>query len=55
LGLKKNDKQALIKSTGCPAGRIAYDINRSDMVYALHCSNDKDFVDGFKCFDASVG
>jgi hypothetical protein len=47
--IERNDKQVLVKSTGCLAGRIAYDIDRSEMVYALHCNNDKDFVDGFNC------
>lgn len=45
--LEKNDKEATVKSTGCLAGRIACDLNRRETVYALHCGNDKDFVDGF--------
>lgn len=45
--IEKNDGEVLVKSTGCLAGRIAYDLNRAEMVYALHCKNDKDFVDGF--------
>lgn len=45
--IEKDDKQVLIKATGCLAGKIAYDINRSKRVYALHCDLDKDFTEGF--------
>lgn len=47
--IEKNDKQVIIKSTGCLAGKIACDIDRSNMVYALHCALDKDFTEGFNC------
>ena len=45
--IERNDTQVFIKSTGCLAGRIAFDINRGDMVYALHCATDPSFTEGF--------
>lgn len=45
--IEKDNNQVLIKATGCLAGKIAYDIDRSEMIYALHCNLDKDFVEGF--------
>lgn len=45
--IEKDDKHVIIKSTGCLAGKIAYDINRSELIYALHCNLDEDFVHGF--------
>ena len=45
--IEKDEKHALIKSVGCQAGKIAYDINKGKMVYALHCDLDKDFTEGF--------
>jgi len=45
--IEKDDKQVLIKTTNCLAGKIAHDINKREMVYALHCNLDKDFVEGF--------
>lgn len=45
--IEKDNKQVFIKATGCLAGKIACDIDRSEMIYALHCNLDKDFVEGF--------
>ena len=45
--IEKNDKYVLIKTTGCLAGKVACDINRAEMVYALHCALDEDFTEGF--------
>jgi len=45
--LLQDDTQAIIKSTGCMAGKIAFDIGRKDIVYALHCGLDEDFTEGF--------
>lgn len=47
--IEKNNKQVIIKTTSCLAGKIACDINRGKMVYALHCDLDKDFTEGFNC------
>jgi hypothetical protein len=45
--IEKSDKQVLIKSTGCLPGRIAYDINKADIIYKLHCGTDPIFTKGF--------
>lgn len=45
--IEKNDKQVLIKSTSCLPGKIAYDINRKDIIYELHCGTDPIFCKGF--------
>lgn len=45
--ITKSDTEVLIKSTGCLAGKIAFDINKGDMVYTLHCATDPSFVEGF--------
>lgn len=45
--IEKDDKHVLIKSTGCLVGKIAYDINRDELIYALHYNMDEDFVHGF--------
>lgn len=45
--IEKSDTDVLIKTTGCLVGRVAYDINKGEEIYALHCNTDKDFVEGF--------
>ena len=45
--IEKDDKHVLIRTTECLVGKIAYDINRSELVYALHCNLDEYFVQGF--------
>ena len=45
--ISKTDKEVLIKSTGCLAGKIACDINKTDLIYKLHCATDPTFVKGF--------
>jgi len=45
--IEKDEKQVLIKSTGCLPGKIAYDINKKDIIYKLHCGTDPVFTKGF--------
>ena len=46
--IEKGDDYVLIKSgVNCLPGRIAYDINKKDVIYNLHCSTDPILVKGF--------
>ena len=45
--IEQSEKEVLIKSTGCLPGKIAYDINKKDIIYRLHCSTDPTFTKGF--------
>jgi len=45
--IEKDNQHALVKATGCLAGKIAYDIKRPELMYALHCNSDNDFVEDF--------
>jgi hypothetical protein len=47
--IEKNDRMVIVKSTGCLVGRIAYELDRNETLYSLHCGCDKDFVEGFNC------
>lgn len=45
--IEKDNQHALVKATGCLAGKIAFDISRHKLMYALYCNADNDFVEGF--------
>ena len=45
--VSRSDTEAVIKWQGCPAGRIAHEMGRSDVFFDLYCKSDCAMVSGF--------